>query len=169
MPIVYLARHATPDWSRKEIPYHLPPGPPLTPAGVEEAQRLGSFLRQAGVRTIYASPLERALHTAQIISQVSGAPYTVQPGLIEWQPEDTDTRVLERCYPVFELALGAAQPVCLVTHGSPVETMLRRLGLAEEALPSLKVYDHGCLVPPAGCWCAKANGNGWKLELAFTP
>jgi drug/metabolite transporter (DMT)-like permease len=30
MPLIYLIRHATPDWSRTDIPYFTPPGPPLT-------------------------------------------------------------------------------------------------------------------------------------------
>ena len=41
---IYLIRHATPDWTRKDIPYHLPPGPPLIEQGLAEAQALAAFL-----------------------------------------------------------------------------------------------------------------------------
>ena len=64
-PIIYLARHATPDWSRTDLPYHLLPGPPLVPQGEAEAAELGRFLREAGVSRLYTSPLERARRTAE--------------------------------------------------------------------------------------------------------
>ena len=38
-PIVYLARHATPDWNRKDIRYDVAPGPDLVAQGEAEAAR----------------------------------------------------------------------------------------------------------------------------------
>ena len=35
--VLYLARHATPDWNMRDIRYDIPPGPPLVPQGEEEA------------------------------------------------------------------------------------------------------------------------------------
>ena len=57
--MLYLARHATPDWNMRDIRYDIPPGPPLVPQGEAEAAQLGEFLRQAGVVQIYVSPLVR--------------------------------------------------------------------------------------------------------------
>ncbi len=87
MQTIYLARHASPDWNRKDIPYHIPPGPPLTPQGRLEAAALGAFLRPAGVSTIASSPLERCQHTAQIVGAALGLPVEV---------DDTSDRVAAR-------------------------------------------------------------------------
>ena len=85
MPI-YLIRHATPDWNRKDIPYHLPPGPPLVEKGEAEAGELGRFLAEVGVGHLYYSPLERCQHTAQIAGLIAGVVPIESPGLIEIQP-----------------------------------------------------------------------------------
>ena len=52
LPTVYLVRHATPDWSLKDIPYHLPPGPPLTSVGDKEAAEFW----QRFYRTLVTTP-----------------------------------------------------------------------------------------------------------------
>ena len=70
---VILARHATPDWNRRDIPYDIPPGPELTPAGEREALALGEFLRAQGATRVYHSPLERTLRTASLAASVCGA------------------------------------------------------------------------------------------------
>ena len=70
--VVYLIRHATPDWSRTDIRYDIPPGPPLTSQGEAEAQQLGEFLQTIPVKHIYASPLERTSRTAQIAAAALG-------------------------------------------------------------------------------------------------
>lgn len=43
-PVVFLARHGTPDWNMPGIRYDIPPGPPLVPQGEEEAAKLASPL-----------------------------------------------------------------------------------------------------------------------------
>ena len=63
---IYLARHATPDWNRRDIRYDIAPGPDLVPQGEAEAAQLGEFLRTTGVTRIYASPLVRTRRTAEI-------------------------------------------------------------------------------------------------------
>ena len=92
MPSVYLVRHASPDWNRKDIPYHLPPGPPLTEQGLVEAHALGQFLRLVDVQQLWTSPLERCQHTAEIIAGITGAPVTVNQELREWQPQERKER-----------------------------------------------------------------------------
>ncbi len=54
---IYLTRHATPDWSRTDIRYDIPPGPPLTAQGEAEAEKLGIFLASAGVTQTLRQPL----------------------------------------------------------------------------------------------------------------
>jgi 2,3-bisphosphoglycerate-dependent phosphoglycerate mutase len=89
---LYLARHATPDRSRYDLPYHTPPGPQLTEKGRDEAAQMGRFLRQVGVRHILASPLERAWRTAVIAAAPPGEPPSV--ALAETQPEAADRAAL---------------------------------------------------------------------------
>lgn len=63
---------------------------PLTELGRQQAHELAEALRGANVARIYTSPLQRALQTAQILSQELGVPYEETDGLREY-----DTGVLE--------------------------------------------------------------------------
>jgi probable phosphoglycerate mutase len=180
-PILYLARHATPDWNRKDLVYHLPPGPPLTPQGRDEAQALGAFLSQEKVRAILSSPLERCLHTAQIVAELVQLPVEVIPELIEWQPGETELIVQERLCPVVERALDLDQPACLVTHGGPISALLGSFGMASDERKKIATFDHGNLLPPAGAWKATrrpVTGEDanpaqldprWEMKLVFQP
>jgi probable phosphoglycerate mutase len=177
---LYLVRHATPDWSRTDLVYHQPPGPPLTPHGRAEARALGAFLLQAGVKELFASPLERCQRTAAIAAEVAGLPCETRPGLAEIRPDETHAGVLARMWPEVEracLAAGAAGgPVALVTHGGPVDVVLQEMGLDPAARKQMLVFDHHNLVPPAGAWRAEIHQENtadcrgaWRLELAFKP
>jgi probable phosphoglycerate mutase len=175
MEIVYLVRHATPDWSRKDIPYHIPPGPPLTETGRREAADLGAFLRYSGVRRIYASPLERSEDTARIAGQTAGADVVVDPALQEIYPNETPEQILRRVQPAFERAAAESAeigPAALVTHGGPVTHLLAKLGLDADTLEQLKrTYDRRNPLPPAGVWRASRSSPDapWELQLVFTP
>lgn len=46
--------------------------PPLSRAGVLQAERLGATLRDAGLATVWTSPLQRALRTAEITAFALG-------------------------------------------------------------------------------------------------
>ena len=172
--IIYLARHATPDWTRKDIPYHLPPGPPLTERGQAEARLLGDFMRQAGVRQVYCSPLERCQHTAQIASEIANTALEVRPELMEVQPDEKAQDIFQRVWPIFETAAqhsSQGQPTVLVTHGGTVNILLSKLGLDEDARKSQYQFDHGNPLPPAGVWAAERQtpDHPWELRLAFIP
>ena len=174
MPIVYLARHATPDFNRPDLVYHLPPGPPLTAQGQAEAQSLGLFLREAGVARLYTSPLERCLHTAQIASQISGAPLEILPALIELQPGEGQDSLRALLCPVFAQAAQESvtgRPIALITHGGTVTFLLGALGLDESSISHTLIYDHSNPLPPAGVYEASqdAEGQPWNVRLAFTP
>jgi broad specificity phosphatase PhoE len=93
---IYLVRHATPDWTRTELSYHLPPGPPLTEEGLDEAKAVGGFLHKNKVTLIYTSPLARCLQTAQAAGKAAGVRVEVDHSLTEWQPGETYTSVARR-------------------------------------------------------------------------
>lgn len=159
MSKLFLIRHASPDWTRSDIPYFIPPGPPLSSQGLEEARALAGFMQSTGVQRLLSSPLERCLHTAQIVSDLTGAPWQIVDGLAEWQPHESKETVLARALPVLEQAWQAATaptgvggPVALFTHGGPILALLSALGMDDAQLELLRIYDHRNTLPPAGVW-----------------
>lgn len=63
---IYLARHGDYVNPQKIIPYQLP-GYPLSPLGISQASKIANQLHSVTLAKIFASPVERALQTAQII------------------------------------------------------------------------------------------------------
>ena len=59
------------------------PGFELTPTGRSQAERAGRFLEQMGIAAVYASPVERARRTAEIISEACSLEPTVTEDLTE--------------------------------------------------------------------------------------
>ena len=175
IPTIYLVRHATPDWSRTDLVYHLPPGPPLTPQGEAEAAKLGDFLRDMTVAHIFNSPLERCQRTAAIAAAVVGLTPQEDTRLAEIRPDEKGKDILTRVWPAWvhagELCLTSG-PVALVTHGGPISLLLAELGMDAKQLAHYKAtFDRSNPLPPAGAWRAvRASPDGpWSLELAFTP
>ena len=171
---IFLIRHASPNWDMPDIPYHIPPGPPLTAAGRREASQLGDFLNQEQVRLLYSSPLERCFHTATIAASCARARVEVHPGLGELQPGESHDRILSRIWAVFEFAIRtgrSAERVGLVTHGGTISVLLQALGMEADRLKHCSIFDHANPVPPAGVWRVEQSGTlqPWELRLAFIP
>jgi len=172
---IYLARHATPDWSRTDIRYDIPPGPPLTAQGEAEARQLGEFLREAGVKKIYASPLERTQRTAHLAAEVVGLPVVTEELIAEWRRGEHETEVASRFSGFWERICAESEalgPIVLVTHGGPIKVMLLNLGLPRATVDEYcRKFDRGNPVPPAGVWLAANHSSEtpWYLELLFTP
>jgi broad specificity phosphatase PhoE len=170
--ILYLIRHATPDWNRKDIPYFIPPGPPLNETGLEEAEMLANFFQFIGLKRIYTSPLERCLMTAKAISRQNEHLLQIEAGLSEHRPQESRVDVKKRLEPVFEKVIQEASrgPVALVTHGSPIEILLDQMGLPAVELNALKArFDHHNPTPPAGVWEAVRSDLDWNLSLILDP
>jgi broad specificity phosphatase PhoE len=169
---IYLIRHATPDWNRKDIPYYLPPGPALNEAGVEEAGVLADFFQLDGLQRIYTSPLDRCLKTAKAIAIQNEIELQIEQGLSEHRPEESQADVLERLEPILKHAIDEARagPIALVTHGSPIAILLSQLGMPATELDELrKRFDHHNPAPPAGVWEATRSDDSWNLSLVFVP
>lgn len=169
---VLLIRHATPDWMRTDLDYHIPPGPPLTEQGKREAGALGAYLHQVSVSHLYSSPLERCWRTAEIAAQIAAVPLEVEWGLIEWQKDEDQPAVRKRMGDVFKTALeihAGNSPLGLVTHGGPIAMLLEVLGMDAATLESWRKFDHRNPVPCAGVWQATRDGEGWNLRLVFKP
>jgi probable phosphoglycerate mutase len=77
----YLVRHGETVFNREgRLQGHI--DPPLSELGREQARRIGARLADAGIDHAYASPLQRALESAQI-ALGSTAPIDTRPGLRE--------------------------------------------------------------------------------------
>jgi len=59
------------------------PGVSLTPKGINQANEIGKFLKSLDISHIYASPIERAHKTAQIVGEHMGLSTTVDERLYE--------------------------------------------------------------------------------------
>jgi broad specificity phosphatase PhoE len=65
---IYLVRHGQTAWNKEEI-FRGRSDVPLNETGLEEAELAGQYLKTKEIHAIYASPLSRALQTAQKIGQ----------------------------------------------------------------------------------------------------
>jgi broad specificity phosphatase PhoE len=173
---IFLVRHASPDWERKDIPYDIHPGPPLSPKGEQEAEAVAGFLKKQGIVKLYYSPFERSATTAQIIAAQNKIPALEEIRLAEWREVDeAKESVRERMWLVFDQIVREAAmvgPVALVSHGGPITFLLLALGMEEATLSVLKKkFDGFNPLPPAGVWLVERNSDqsGWKLDLVFTP
>jgi len=172
---IYLIRHATPDWSRKDIPYNLPPGPPLIEQGEMEAVQLGGFIKQARLSKLYYSPLERAKRTAEIIAGLANIPTEEAAEIAEMRPSENDQEYLVNMLPLWNRAIKESRqgnPIGLVTHGGPIRIMLETLGLTTGLIEAYNErFDGHNPLPPAGVWMAEkcAGETRWNLELVFVP
>ncbi len=82
--LVHLVRHAEVD-NPDHLVYGSMSGFGLSPHGLEQARRVGRYLGPRPVVSIWSSPLERSLRTAEEIAARSGVPVKVDNGLRDWQ------------------------------------------------------------------------------------
>jgi broad specificity phosphatase PhoE len=174
---IFLIRHATPNWNRKDIPYDIVPGPLLTPQGEMEAQALAAFLKSEDVRKLYHSPFARAAKTAQIISAIDRIPCVEELRLTEWRVQaETEIQVRGRMKAIFDQCLGEAAglgSIGLVSHGGPIGVLLQELGIDPDELAAYRTrFDTTNPLPPAGVWQVQANDGkygSWNFSLRFIP
>jgi broad specificity phosphatase PhoE len=172
---IYIARHASPDWHRTDIRYDVPPGPPLTERGEQEAMLLGEFLMARDVGRVYASPMLRASRTAELAAGVMGLSAQIDHRISEHRKEETGRDVSNRLRPFWvEISTEAERngPVCFVTHGGPMKMLLYQSGMPEKTLTDHNGrFDHGNPAPPAGAWLISRDDRDepWTLTLGFSP
>lgn len=139
--------------------------PPLTPHGVEQAERAASALEP--MVAVWASDLERAAHTARILAAPRDLVVTTDPRMREraagpwtgltrdeieaqypgWLDEgrrppgyETDDDIAARAFGAlreFAAALGGATGV-VVSHGGVILTVERRHGIARTPIHNLE-------------------------------
>lgn len=165
---LYLVRHAEPDRGLK-IPYNVPPGPPLTPRGREEAAQTAAWLAGRGVEFLFSSPFDRAADTAGAIAERLGLDVTFVEALKEGAPGESldqiQARVAELLRQMYD---GPHRRVALVSHGACIRGLLLESTGGRIDLKS-HVYDNGNCAPTAGVWRGVRGEDGWRWELAFRP
>lgn len=79
-----LIRHGLP--LRVERADGAPADPPLSPAGLAQAERLAAWLAPERIDAVYASPLRRARETAEPLARARGLALALEPGVVEFDP-----------------------------------------------------------------------------------
>lgn len=172
---IYLARHATPDPSQKDLQYDVMPGPALSKQGEAEALLMGEFLRVEKIKKIYTSPYERTQQTARLAAGVTEVPVVTRLELAEWRHDETEKDVRARLDDWFEHVCRESElsgPVCLISHGGPLGIMLMNLGMPRAVVKSYCLKFGGKQAAPhAGIWRATRSmaGGRWQLDLVFMP
>lgn len=173
---IYLIRHGQPTvWGSAltSLRYDVPPGPPLSVEGRAQAAMAASFLSGSPPTVVYTSPLDRALQTAQIITEQLGVPVAIDERLAEHRHDETNDQVAARLAAFwYERVTSAPGCIALVSHGSPIRVMLAMLGDVLTTDPERYRFDHGNIVPPAGIWRARCAATDermspWELDLIF--
>lgn len=171
---VYLIRHATPDWANHSLPYDVPPGPTLTAQGRQEAHLLASHMTRAGIGHIFSSEMARAKETADILGQRLSLPVEIEPGLIEIPAGETREALAQRMASLWQRRVlddAATQPIALVSHGGPIEALLRTVAHPPLDLqPYKQRFDRQNPLPPAGVWeLTRQPDDTWQATLVFFP
>lgn len=83
MPLILLIRHGENDYVKKARMAGRLPGVHLNDNGKAQAQALADKLASAPIKSIYSSPLERAMETAEPIAKALNQEIQVREGLIE--------------------------------------------------------------------------------------
>ena len=76
-------RHGATDWNQRGL-FQGRTDNPLNDDGLKQAHEAAVMLRGAGISRIVASPLVRALKTAEIIADTIAVPLTIDAGIIEF-------------------------------------------------------------------------------------
>jgi len=83
MTILLLIRHGENDYSKKGRFAGRLPGVHLNERGQKQAEALGEALKDAPIKAVYSSPLERAMETAAPIARAHGLEVVREAGLLE--------------------------------------------------------------------------------------
>lgn len=91
---IYLTRHGQTEWNiEKRLQGR--GNSPLTEAGIARAEELRERIKEMAIDVMYASPIERAYHTAQIIKGDKNVEIIPHEGLVEMSFGDYEGRRTE--------------------------------------------------------------------------
>jgi probable phosphoglycerate mutase len=107
MPTIYLIRHGENDYVKKGKLAGRLPGVHLNEKGLAQAEALAEQLKEAPIKAIYSSPLERTQETAKPLARVLGLPVVARPGLNEvdfgtWQDKTLKQLRRRKLWPLIQ-------------------------------------------------------------------
>ncbi len=167
---LFLIRHAQPEHPF-DGRYDLPPGPGLSLEGRAQADALGRFLAHARLAGLHHSPFLRTLQTAAVIGNHLGLPSREAPELREWERGEAPEALQERIAAFWDATIvGASHSLALVSHGSPLEALLRHATGGQIDLSGHR-YWGGAAVPLGGAWLLESAGvdEAWEARLIYDP
>jgi broad specificity phosphatase PhoE len=82
-PIVLVLRHGQ-TLLNKDKKFRSWKNVPLDEVGIQQAQDACEFLKSYPIKTIFTSPLDRAVHTAMFIEEMKGCPIVKHDDLLPW-------------------------------------------------------------------------------------
>ena len=181
-PIAFwFLRHGETDWNAQALSQGRT-DIPLNQVGIAQAQRAARTVAPVGIASIVASPLGRALHTAEIAAAAIGVTVETDPDLREvnfgaqeglpmgdWYDDwiagtytpdggETFVELRDRATGAINRALTRPAPVLVVAHGALFRALRQAMGLepnirTPNALPLL-------MEPPA------KGGTAWRITPA---
>lgn len=95
MPLVLLIRHGENEFVKKGRLAGRLPGVHLNEKGKQQAEKLAERLRNAPVKAVYSSPLERTMETAGPIAAVLDLPIIPKESLLEVDIGDWENKTLK--------------------------------------------------------------------------
>jgi len=95
MPVILLIRHGENDYVKTNRLAGRLPGVHLNEKGQKQAQALAEHLKEAPIKAVYSSPLERALETAAPLAEARGLAIEVRPDLGDLHPGDWTGRTVK--------------------------------------------------------------------------
>ncbi len=135
MPLLLLIRHGENDYSKKGRLAGRMPGVHLNERGRQQAQELAAALTHVPIKAVYASPLERAVETAEPIAAALKQKVRIEAGLLEsdvgeWQGKSVRRLALSRYWRIIQRSPSRA--------GHPGgETFLQTQGRVVAALDAI--------------------------------
>lgn len=97
MTTLLLIRHGETEAVAKGILAGRMPGVPLNERGRRQAAEVALALANAPIKSIYSSPMERALETASYLAKILALPVTEAPGIIETDIGEWTGKSIRQC------------------------------------------------------------------------
>lgn len=149
----------------------------LSPLGIRQAEALGQAIGRRRVAHVYASPLERARRTAEIVRGGSPVPLTLVDDLRELSLGDWEGCTVEeiRTRPGDPYARWVRDPVlCSPPGGEPLPAVQRRVLRAVERIAAahpdgedVLIVSHGGVISALlAHWLGLPLSSIWRLAVA---
>src|SRR3990172_7857526 len=134
---IILARHGETEWNLAEI-FRGRIDVELNETGLKQAELLGEYLSHTEIEAVYASPLKRALRTAQAVAKYHRLGVQTSPGLIDlnlgdWQGLSRDV-VAVKFKEVYDLWMTHPEKVAIPGGESLADVRQRATAFVDEVI-----------------------------------